>query len=434
MKTINKIVFILVIMTTTILAQVNYNAKDIANLNAYSIHARGWETIGSNPANLGILGGEKSLNFGIIPMISFPVIDITNSSLSISKLNENFFTGKELTESNKKEILDAISSDGIKGYFHLDQNILKLSLNRWAFGLGFEAFGTANIPKSLIKFGLVGNKFNKPVILNDMNLEMISYGKFSINYGDILANEIINQYVKNFYWGVGIDLLLGTGYEQIKKVNGSINSVIDGFEAKGDAVAKAGAGGLGFAIDLGVSAEINDRIYAGFYLQNIISSINWGSMGMDFIDSDNTKKIEYKYSIFLESHEFFEGNLDSLLDEGVKKDTSYAISKFSTPIPAGYNLNAAYKFSEKFNINGALSNDYGLNTIPNITVSINYNPTEWWPLIVGLGTRHDNQFAWSFGTGLNYDNYRLDIGISQFGGMFNYSKGFTFAINQSIYF
>lgn len=438
MKRIMILLIILMNLSVALYGQLDLSAKGVANLNANGGNTRGWEVIGNNPANLGHSSKYLSMNLGILPLISFPSVELGNTSLSISLLNNEFFIGDELSESNKQALLDAIDDDGITPYFRVNQNIFTMSQNNWAIGIGVEGYGTATLPKSLVEFGLKGNEFDVPIDISDLGAEMISFGKISYNYGKKYHNAKINQYVNNFYWGIGVDFLYGGLYEKTEDTKGSITTSIDGFDVYGNSVVTAATGGVGFALDLGVAADINDKLSAGFYLQNILNMINWGTMGINLIDGDNAKKMKYTYEIQLASHEFFEDDVDSLLEEGTKMDTSYAISGFNTSVPRGYNLNASYKVTDKFRVNAAifgyLTSDYGLSMIPNISTSVNYLPVKWWPLTLGVGTSRQSQLSWSFGTGLNFDRYHLNIGLSQYGGMFNYSKGFFFAIDQSFYF
>jgi len=428
----------LFLTSATLLAQNNLNARSIAHLNSYAISARGWETIGNNPATLGYYNAPLSINFGLLPLVSVPSMEIGNSSLSLSLLNNEFFIGKQLSEANKDELLDAIASDGMVGYFRLNQNIITLSKNHLAFGLGIETYGRVNLPKSIIELGLKGNEFNKPVDFDDTQLEALGFVRFSTNYGREFKHDKVQNFVDHLYWGVGFDLLFGGVYERIDKLAGEITTYTDRVTIQGDAEAKAGAGGMGFGLDFGMAADVNEKISAGIHFQNLISNITWGTMNIDLEEGESTLKAEYSYSIDLMSSQFFGEDVDSLLEEGINKDTTYTIESFGTSVPAGYNISGSYKFNEKVTLNSAIfghfTDDFGLSRLPNISISANYSPVKWWPLTLGIGTVRQHDLAWSFGTGLNFNKYRLDFGMMQYGGMFNFSRGFFLALDQSFYF
>ncbi len=429
---------ILLLTAAPLFARNNLNARSIAHLNSYAINARGWEAIGNNPATLGYYHQPLSINFGLLPLVSVPSLELGNSSLSMSLLNKEFFIGEQLSESNKKALLDAIPADGLEGYLRLNQNILTLGKGHFAFGLGVETYAGVNLPKSIIELGLVGNEFDRSIDFDDTQVEALGFVRFSMNYGRELRHEVIQNTVKRLYWGAGVDILFGGVYERIDKMAGEITTYTDHITIKGDAEAKAGAGGMGFGLDFGVAADINDKVSAGIHFQNLISHINWGTMNIDLEDGESTMKAEYSYSIDLMSSQFFDENVDSLLEDGINKDTTYAIKSFGTSIPGGYNINGTYKFSDNLKFSSAIyghfTNDFGLTRVPNVSVSVNYSPVKWWPVILGIGTVRQNDFAWSFGTGLNFNKYHLDFGLMQYGGMFNFSKGFFIALDQSFYF
>lgn len=437
-----RIIVILLIFAVASFAQSHLNANNIAYIFSNSVDVMGCGTIGQNPANLGFYDSDSTIqlgiNVGFLPFVSIPAINLGNNSYSQSILNDNFFTGKTLTDKNKSELIDAISDDGMDSHYQISQNIFQFYKKRFAVGISLESIGNMVLPKSFIEFGLNSNEFGEKVSINDIDGQVLTYGNLSFNYGRELRQDFINEYFQNFYWGIGLDLILGGVYGEVEKVDGFVTARTDGVEVAGDAIGKIITGGFGFALDLAVTGKVNDQITTSLSLQNPISLVSWGLFDMIDIDGSNSKVYEYEYYLNLESEDFFGDEIDSLLDEAVKTDTSYAGDKFNTSLPASYNLGASYTFSENLKANIALygyfSNKYGLDFIPKISTAVTYNPLPAWPLIIGLGTSRSNQFAWSFGTGINTKTYQLNLGISQYGGMFNSSKGIFFAMDQSFYF
>ncbi|MBN2279822.1 MAG: hypothetical protein JXQ65_04510 [Candidatus Marinimicrobia bacterium] len=437
-----KIVFLLAVLLTFCFAQSHLNAPGIAYLFSNSAVVEGWETIGTNPANLGFYFDDSltvsSLNIGFLPMVSVPAVNFGNNAFSYSLLMKDFFHGGKLSVKNKNNLLDAVSSNGVNGHFQMTQNILKYSRNNIAFGLSLESLGETQLPKSFINFGLNGNQFDQLIHIDDLDGEALLYSNFNFYLGHRFKKDFYKKYFKELYWGIGVDLILGGIYQDIEKMDGYITSRTDALEISGKARSRVGTGGLGFALDLGLTGKIDDNFYTSITLQNPISLIRWGVFDMIKIDGKNTQVYEYDYYLELESEEFFSDAIDSLLDAAVQTDSSYTGKKFNSHLPASYNLSASYQFSEKFKINAAVygyfSNKFGLDFVPKISTVVTYNPNQAWPLILGLGTGKFNQFTWSLGTGIHKGRYHLDLGFSQYGGLFNYSRGFYFALDQSFYF
>lgn len=430
------------IISSASFAQSNLNANNIAYLFSNSVDVQGWEVVGQNPANIGFYHTDSiagsCLNIGFLPLVSIPSINIGNNSFSWTLLNDNFFTGKTLTKKNKSELLDAIADDGVNNHYQLTQNIFKYCKNNVAYGFTVESIGNTQLPKSFMNFGINGNRFNDPLSIKDFDGEAIVYGDFSLNIGHELKKEFAKKYFENLYWGIGVDIILGSLYGEVEKVDGFITTKTDGLEIAGKATSKVTSGGLGFALDFGLTGKVNEKLTTSLSLQNPISLIKWGIFNFIKIDGRNSTEYEYDYYLNLESEQFFSDEIDSLLDAAVETNSTKNAGQFNTTLPASYNLSASYIFSEKvktnFAIYGYLSNKYGLDFVPKLSTAITYYPVQSWPIIIGIGTSKSNQFAWSFGTGINKSGYRLNIGISQYGGMFNSSKGLFFAMDQSFYF
>lgn len=437
MKTL-KFITIILWFPVILMGQFNLTANNIARLFSNYADLSGWEAIGANPANLALDTTVNSINIGFIPFFSVPGMNLGNNSISMKLLYDDFFTGEKLLEKQKNNLINAINNEGLAGYFQINQNIIKYKTGHWGFGLGLTAFGQAKLPKSLVELGLYGNEFEQPVRIDDLDMEILTFGNINFNYGNEFRHEKVNQYVEHFYWGIGLDFLVGGFYHNLEKMTGYIMTRQDGFDLKSDVVTRFGSGGLGFALDFGMTAQINEKLSASLSLLNAVSYINWGMFWNNFYHNENAGKVKYSYDLKINSPEFFSDELDSLLKNAETEDAVYALENFYTGIPAGYNLSGTYRINEKIKFSGAvygfLTNEYGLDFIPKVAVSGTYYPVKWWPLIIGLGTTKGNHPAWSFGTGLKFNRYHLDVGLSQYGGMFNNSKGFYFTMDQSFYF
>jgi len=440
----NKIKIIIIIMTVLFFSNICFgqlllSPKSISLANSFATQSRGADVIGWNPANLGFDNNPKfSMNFGFLPFVPFPSLSLGNNSINFHNWNVDILSGKELTEKDKKNILGYIENSGFNISPQMQLDLLNISFGRWALGLGVEIFGEQNIPKSLFNFMFNGNEFDVPIDISGADIEMQSIGKLSLYHGREINIPQINDYVKTLNIGFGINYFFGGIYADIKQMDARIISQKDGFLIDGHAIAKVAAGGSGFGLDFGVASQINDKMYANISLNNIFSKINWGNMDLDVIDGESTQKIEYSFSMELGSSEFLDDDIDSLFDKGVERDTSYAAGKFQSTYPGNLTIGFQYNMLDNLEFYGNLRkyfiNDFGFSNSFIISGALNYSPINWLPLRAGIAIGGNEKFKWGIGTGLDFKRYEMNIGFSQYQGVFNWAKGFSFSFSQTIKF
>ncbi|MBU4445264.1 hypothetical protein KJ656_09310 [bacterium] len=428
-KIICTVFLIVIVFTINGFAQLYINPSSTALAGAYSTKARGAHVIGWNPANLGLAGNPGfSLNFGVIPLVPIPSVQISNSSISPFVLNSHFYTGGYLTDKDKEELLDFFPDDGLNINPLIQMRILEMSFGRWAFSIGAEVTGALALPKSLFHLVFFGNEFNKPIDLSDTNVEMQSVVTVALAHGREVTIPVINDYVEKLSAGVAVKALLGVGYAGFEKMQGSITTYHDRIELDGNMEATYGIGGFGLALDLGLAANINDKMAANISLNNLFGFVNWGII--------EAEKVEYSLFTEVFSEDF--SDIDSVMDAGVQTDTSYSIGKFTSNYPTYLLMGFQYDVLENFSLYSTLkqyfTEELAATRKPKISVGAEYEILSFLPVRLGIAYGGIESFQWGFGTGLNFRNYTLDIGFSQIGGIFNHAKGFAFSFGQSIRF
>lgn len=428
-KKIFTITLIILGLITTNFAQLYITPRSLSLADAYTTQARGAEVFGWNPANLGLSGNPKfSLDYGIIPLVPFPMLQLSNNSISPNLLYNHFFTGKYLDTKDKEELLNYFPDNGLVFNPLVQMRLLNLSIKSWAITLGIEVTGKVVAPKELFHFAFFGNEFGEPIDLSKTDLQLQSVATVGLAHGWQMNNiPFIKDHVEQFAVGMSAKALLGLGYAGFEDLTAKLTTYTDKVVAQGNLFGKAGIGGVGFALDLGAAAQINKRLSAGLALNNLFGFINW--------DLGPTKVIHYSIDLEIPSDQLEKA--DSLLEASLR-DTSYGSSAFTTNYPAYLLLGGEYRVFDNLKVMAsyrqAFSRDFAMDVVPMLSTGVEYRPLNWLPLRFGLAFGGNERFKWSFGSGLNFNHWRLDWGFAQIGGFFNHGTGLAFCLNQSLVF
>lgn len=421
---------VIITLVTQSFAQLYMNPRSISLADAYVTQARGSDVIGWNPANLGLSGNPKfNLDFGIIPLVPFPAIQINNNSISPFMLNNYFFTGKYLNDKDKEDLLGFFPNNGL--YFNplMQMRLINMSVKSWAFTLGMEVTGKVIASKPLFHLALFGNEFGEPIDLSDTDLQMQAVATLGVAHGWQMQNiPFIKDHVDRFAVGVGAKALLGLAYAGFEDLTANVTTYTDKIAATGAVKGKVSLGGVGLALDLGAAADINKRFSTSLTVNNLLGFINW--------DLGESKVKEYSLEVEIPSSDF--DIADSLLEAGIKKDTTYAGGAYQTNYPAYLLLGGEYRIYENLKVMATyrqgFSRDFASTVTPALSIATEYHPLSWLPVRFGIAFGGNEGFKWGLGSGLNFRHWRLDWGFSQIGGFFNHGKGIALSFDQAIIF
>ncbi|MFH1214727.1 MAG: DUF5723 family protein [Candidatus Neomarinimicrobiota bacterium] len=432
----NKFLTLLIVLATVSqgYAQLYMNPRSISLAGAYATLARGGDVIGWNPANLGLYDNPKlNLNFGVIPLLPFPALQVSNDAISPWVLNKYFFTGEYLDDAAKDKFLSYFPDDGININPLVQMRFVNFSIDDWAFTLGAEVTGKVVAPKSLFHLALFGNEFGEAIDLSDTDLELQSVVTLGAAHGWEIRkipyiDFNINNYVDKLAVGVAAKILVGAAYAGFDDLSATATTYEDKVVLDGSVKGQYGIGGTGLAVDLGAAAIINKRMTANLALNNVIGFVHWGIK--------DAKVVEY--SIFTEIPSSDYDIADSLIEDSVKEDTTYAISGFSSNYPAyllmGFEYRVLSNLHVMANYRQYFSNDLAAATLPAFSVAGEYYPLPWLPVRAGMAVGGTDKFKWGFGSGLAFNHYHFDWGFAQIGGFFNHGKGIAFCFDQSLIF
>ena len=444
----------ILVLTINVKSQSSRSPQSVALSGAYATSARSWNTIGWNPANLGFSNNPSfSMGNTLIPFL-VPInnvnVEFKNNALSLSRVHNTVFTGADF-ENHKNKFLGYLPSSGWQISPSVSMNLLSMSFSNWAFSYSFETLNNIQIPKGLFKFLLYGNELGEDnnINLDGLDLETQTVGKFTLYHGrklnienlnDLFGNKIdLKNYIQKLYVGGGIKFLQGGTYGNIENFTASLTTDTTQVDLTGKGVANVGTGGLGWAMDLGATAQINEKMKGSLSLHNLFGSISWGKIGPDLEIEDMKGKIftrKYEINSTVKSSNFEDA--DSLLEEGVQTDTTLAKDNLTSNYPAYMNIGFEYQLKENLTLLSTyrqyFSNDLIFNSTPLLSIGSEYYPFSVLPLRAGLALGGHDNFRWSLGSGLELQNYCVNFGFAQIGGFFNHSRGFTFSFSSEIRF
>lgn len=429
------ILLCLLLPSSFTLGQTGFNARSMGMAGAYQGMARGAEVSSWNPANLALPENPNLsidfLNFGILA---------GNNSLNLNLYNDYFSKTYfdeygSWDEAAKNEIVDHIPSSGFVGFTCTEVTPLAISFNQFALAVKGFAYASANLPQDLLEVPLTGLGVD-PVSLDDIDGEAIAGTEIAASYG--MAFEPDWDWAEFITVGASFKYLIGHAYAVIDDAGGILLSNTDSIAINGTYRAfvvnpydDKGETGRGIGLDLGTAVRVSKKLDLGLSLHNIFGSITfvgreefWGSFafnqpGLDLDEFDN-----------------FGDYLDST---AVDSDTSLVTDDKTTyTLPKSIQVSGAYRLSPKMTVevdyHQGLNNVAGGTTTPRVAAGAELRHLKVLPLRLGFSLGGIQGTTFAFGFGLNAGIYKLDFAVANQRGLFNGSKGLTFAMAQRFSF
>lgn len=398
--------------SATAATSVYSSARSTAMGGAFTALARGVNAPRYNPANLGLLSfrarGVELVSVGI---------GVTNNTFSLSDYNE--YTGAVLSTADKQEILDKVPAEGLSVDADVRASALTVALG--SFAVSFNGFGSADISlnRDLVKLLLNGNVFADSIEIAGSQAEGVSYATAELSYGFPIHTRGSRQLAV----GLTAGYVRGIAVEKLVELEGLAATLATGIEGHGKAVIRTAEGGAGYKLDLGAVLKFNDSYAAGLRLENLLSRIVWnkGCREHSYIFSFDTAAI----------NPFDEDYVTS-------EDYSVETDNFSTTLPAS--LNAGFgKTSGRLLwavdwVQGFRTAP-GVSTKPRLAAGAEYSVFSFLPLRAGFMVGGDRNPGLSFGGGLAFSGFYLDLAVVTGTSFTVYSaRGANLSISTGLHF
>lgn len=388
------------------------SARSTAMGGAFTALAKGVNAPKYNPANLGLQGFG---NFGV-ELVSVGA-SVTNNSFSLSDYND--YTGAVLTSSDKQDILDKIPAEGLSVDADVRASALTVSLGRLAFSFNGVASADINLNKDLVNLILNGNTFADTINITGSYSEGVSYASFDVSYGFPLYTRGDRQLAV----GLTAGYVRGLAIEEIVRLEGAATTFATGFSGAGEAVLRTATNGTGYRLDVGAALKLNKNHAAGVRFENLISNISW---------NDNCEEHGYIFEFDTATVEDFDNDL--VTSDDYTKD----IAGFSTTLPAVMNAGigkTSGRFLWAIDWTQGFKRAPGSSTKPRFSTGAEYSLLSFLPMRAGLMTGGDRSTNFSFGGGLRFFGYYLDVAVVTGGSASVYStKGANVSLSTGIQF
>ena len=386
------------------------NARSLGMGGAYGALALGAEAPYYNPANLSIPSPWQ--------------ISIAALGVGVGAANGSFtkglydkYNGQYLSGDSKREILGALSDDGLYSRGSFEVQALSISYRNMAFAASVNGGFNGKIAKDLFDILLVeANRIDKKYAFEPVSGQGQALASFAFSYG----YQIPAQLPFLYHLGVGVTAkyLKGLAFSEVTSAKAEAITRFTSVEALGDFHLRKSKGGDGFAVDIGATATLINKWRVFLMLENVLSRMSWHKENEEAIIAFETISSEVDEILASNS------NVDSVF---ASTDTTIAISSFATGLPVVLNIGAVHSFGE-FLVAAEYQQGFqeaALSTkSPIFSLGLNYRLLPY--LRIRLGLSHEGHLgkAFSGGFGLLLRSVRWDVGVRSYGGLIaKHSKG-----------
>lgn len=388
------------------------SARCLALGGSMTALADGVDAARFNPAILGLLNqGRLQIELASLG------VNLSNNAFTLADYNK--YNGATLSTEDKSDILNKIPNDGLKLKANAEAAAMSLSLGTFVFSVCGVGAADVNLKRDLAELILNGNSFADSISVSGSYSEAIAYGQVGLSYGRSLHEFGERQ----FAVGGTIKYIHGLGYEEITKLEGLATTLSSGFQGNGELVMRTAEGGAGLGLDLGAALKINRHYTVGARIENLLTSINWDR---------NTKERHLSFQFDTVT---INNSNDSVI---ISDDTTRAIPSFSTRPPAVSYLgvaNTSGKLLWAIDWEQGFKRTAESSTHPRLSIGIEWLQLGMMPLRLGFSTGGGRGQSVSFGSGINANQFYLDVAAVTGTGVSVYSaKGLKLALSSGIRF
>lgn len=425
------------------------DARSIGMAKTYIATSQGIQSIGTNPANLSLMGDNSVEFYTVFPL---PLLSFHSGTDFMTLENFNYYFGgvdgsaRYLTEDDKRKFNDLFNNGGLI-FANFSTTLLSISIQpsiefgTIALTMNDYAGGSFTIPKAFIDLGLNGNQPGRNYDFSDEKFKSWWIRNYSLSYSRELLNDP-EESLSKVLAGFSIKLLHGYYYAGIEEIRSDIQTSsmheiagnadmtgyssfssafgvkydFDSVDQKSNLSLFMPPAGNGFGFDIGASLLFDNTWSLSFAVTDI-GKINW---------AQNTAKFSLTGDFFIDDLTDQE-QLDSLEDKISR--SSEKIGSFSTGLPTALRIGTGCFLNEENNFlpgNLSLGLDFnqGLNDLPGnskkprISFGMEWKPGDWIPYFrSGISIGGAEGFGWAFGLGMYSPIIDFNFATSNFQGI-----------------
>ena len=420
----------------------------ICNKNINDYHA-----LGFNPSYINHSYDSSNFKIGLVA-----ATQLSNNSISLDWLNNNLLAGVALENDQDKSELLSVFNDQEISLRTFAKMQLGFSYKDFSLLFSSQSFGDIFLPYSVIDLVFYGLDFDKNISLDAEKMQIQSVLPITFAHSRDLDQFLpeVNFPVRNIRLGLSTKVLLGLALfdsefknsvidieEGSIKMSGDMQTTYSLFgssidvDGNNNAEFKLGSdygpSGMGYAFDLGISADYSDNFNFGLSLNNILGHVNWSE------SSTYQYKVSYDKEILSSEFETIGGmtteQQDSLFKTMIIDQSNKIVRGLNTSYPSYLLINGSYSIKDFLFSSYALVpfNDVYYKSVQ-FSIGATYDKFREVPFHFQLKFDTDGQIKWFAGLDLDFKYYELKVGFSQQDGFLNSAKGIAFGISNSFKF
>jgi hypothetical protein len=390
----------------------NSSARAAAMGGAYTALASGPSAPRFNPANLAL---KNYRNYGI-ELVGVGA-SVTNNSFTLADYNK--YSGAFLSDADKADILGKIPAEGLKLSADVDVSTAAIALGHFAIAITGNAAADLNLNKDLVDLVLNGNTYADTIDVTGSYANGISYASAGVSYG----MSLFRQGSRQLAVGATGRYLRGIATEEVTDLQGGIATYANGFSGAGHVIARTAAGGTGYAVDFGAALKLSNTYTVGAKIESFLSHIKW--------DRDPE---EHGYIFSFDSMTIDNSDADYVTSD----DYTKSIPAFSTTLPARLTVGVGKtqgKLIWGIDWEQGFRTSPGASTKPRLSAGAELSVLPVLPLRAGYAVGGGGHSAISFGSGLKFLGYYLDLAVVSGSTFSAYSsRGINVALSTGILF
>ncbi len=425
-----------------------WDARSIAMGKSYTVTSRGAYAIGKNPANLAFPQKHNIELSTVLPLPNFIAYGGTDF-LTLDEVDYFFggvedpatgdMVGRTWTEDDKTRFKNLFFDGGTGIYSDISINLLTLTLytkpeiGAFAFSISDRSSVYSSIPEDLVNF-IDGNVPGQVYDLSDTELKAWYLRDYSLSYARDFS-YLTKGLFRNLNAGISLKMVQGFAYASLEQSNTTmvtdaadhkITVVSDllmrtsfspslgvEYDFESDTTKESNMGpfpdaaGSGFAVDFGVSAQINRVFSVGLAITDM-GSIKWDQETAEY--SASTEEFELDK---IDDETLVDSLADAFTGEGQYVDG------FTSNLATALRLGVAMNVDELLNwnipflvvldYNQGFNNQPGNSTDPRVSLGMEAKPLKWLPIRTGFSFGGRDYFNWGFGLGFQLGILDIDL-------------------------
>lgn len=348
--------------------------------------ARGLDAVDWNPANLAL--ARPGFSLGLASLAA----DLHNNAFTLSRYNE--ISGATLTTADKQRLLQDIPAGGFAVQAEMRAAAGGLGVGNAALTFAVLGGGTGRMAKDFFDLVLMGNPIDRAFTFDGTGGEGYAIGAATLSAGVPLSTGFRTRLCA----GANLRYLRGLYEFHFEEATGGLVTTMDGIAGDARASYVTASGGVGWAVDLGLTLQAPRGWTLGLACDNVRSAMDW--------NGDPQRRT---WTARADSLNASREDLDALV---AGSDTNVAVAPYRTTLPRRLRLGASNTYGPllvALDVAQGLENRAGTTTRTEFRTGLEWGPCSWLLPRVGAALGGGAGRGASAGLGLRVGPWRLDV-------------------------